>query len=472
MNKILLKIFITLCSFIVGLFAFEDVFSRQIDFKKGFEERYNTAHLSYSPASILYTENIEIISICSAFSENLYKRTYDPSAVQDILARYYTLRQINETSFFAAGISYNDLRLRDMYGSREKDFYDDYFSMVDSSAGTTAYYGPQLELLYNVEIAKDLYFGIMGNYGVERGLKDTFPETITIMRNSSYRTGFDYRKPSFALGVFARYYDDQSFYESVKSYTEVIPKTFIGYHVFYNENATSTSKKKRTRNGFEAGANLRLGGQGNTVLNVSGSALHRISRSEIYSAYSKPRGLWQRQGFQILSELTQTINEDIKTRLYFEHLQYSDWGKSLISNALVLENEEKYTHLGAMMQYKPTVTQKAYLGAEIGKVSYDYIEYVFPFEDARSGVEWNILTGADIMLSSVTSLSFDLEYGKEVPRFYWETNSFQNTEIGIKLEQLFSFGYIALKFENFNKKPENNIETIRKYVFNLEYRRK
>jgi hypothetical protein len=29
-----------------------------------------------------------------------------------------------------------------------------------------------------------------------------------------------------------------------------------------------------------------------------------------------------------------------------------------------------------------------------------------------------------------------------------------------------------LKFENFNKKPENNIETIRKYVFNLEYRRK
>jgi hypothetical protein len=472
MNKIIKTLIVFIALGLVPLFAFEDVFSRQIDFTGQIDNSLYTTYLTANPASILYKENIELFSIKTILSDNGYKRTYDPSSSQNYSASFTSLRRINDASFFMAGISYDDLHLTDMFGSREKDFYDDYFSMIDSSAGNTAYYGPQLNILYNVEIANDLYFGIMGNYGVERGLKDTFPKTITIMRNSSYQAGLDYRKESFGIGVHGRYYDDQSFYESVKSYSQVIAKTFIGYNVFYNEKSTSTSKKKRTRNGFEYGGHLRLGGAKAIVLNASVSGLHRISRSEIFSSYRKPRGLWQRQGIHVLGDLTVHAGETVDARLYGEYLHFNDWGESLISNALVLENEESYSHAGAVLVYKPSSIQSAHIGGEIGKVSYDYIEYVFPFSDARSGTEWKLYGGAGLYLSSKSKLDFNLEYGKEVPKFYWNTEYFEYTSVGISLEQLFSFGYIEVNFENISKKPSNDSESISIMQLGLSYRRK
>ena len=326
--------------------------------------------------------------------------------------------------------------------------------------------------MYNVEIADDLYFGVSGNYGVERGLKDTFPKTITIMRNSIYKAGLDYRKSSFGIGLHGRYYDDQTYYESVKSFSEVIPKTYIGYNVFYNELSSSTSKKKRTRNGFEYGGHLRLGGDKAATLNVSVSGLHRISRSETYTSYSKPRGLWQRQGVHVLSDLTIDPGDMVDLRIYGEYLHFNDWGESLISNALVLENEESYSRAGAILAYEPSSIQHAHLGAEIGKVAYDYVEYVFPFSDTRSGLEWNLFAGADLYLSSKTKLNINLEYGKEVPKFYWNTDYFQNTGVIINLEQLFSFGYIELRFENISKKPSNDSQSISIMQVGLSYRRK
>ena len=472
MNKIIKTVIII---FVIGcstVFAFEDVFARQIDFAGQIDDPLNTTYLTANPASILYKENREIFSIKTILSDNAYKRTYDPSSSQNYSASFSSLRRINDASFFMAGISYDDLRLKDMFGSREKYFYDDYFSMIDSSTGTTAYYGPQLNLLYNVEIANDLYLGVSGNYGVERGLKDTFPKTITIMRNSIYRVGLDYRKESFSIGVHGRYYDDQTYYESVKSYSQVIAKTYIGYNVFYNELSASTSKKKRTRNGFEYGGHLRLGGEKAAALNVSVSGLHRISRSKIYTSYSKPRGLWQRQGIQVLSDLTIHVRDVVDARLYGEYLHFSDWGESLISNALVIENDESYSHAGAVLVYEPSMVQKAFLGGEIGKVAYDYKEYVFPFEDTRAGVEWKLYAGAGLYLSSKTRLNFNLEYGKEVPKFYWNTEYFQNTGVIINLEQLFSFGYIEVKFENISKKPSNGSESISIMQLGLSYRRK
>ncbi|MCF7833639.1 MAG: hypothetical protein K9N05_08725, partial [Candidatus Marinimicrobia bacterium] len=436
------------------------------------ENFLSTYYLTNNPASVLYEKNIEKFTLLGDFNQFGYKRTYDPESERNIVASFSTLRKISDRSFFAAGISYDDLRLIDMYGSREKDFYDDYFSTIDSSGGSTAYYGPRLTLLYNLEVAKDLYFGVMGSYGVERGLKDTFPETITIMRNSIYQAGMDYRKPGFSIGVHGRYYDDQTYYESVKSYSEVKAKTYIGYNVFYNENSSSTSKKKRNRSGFEYGGHLRLGGNRSAALNVSISGLKRASRTEMYTSYSKPRGLWQRKGLHLQSDLTMHFGNTINSKIYGEYLNYNDWGESLISNALVLENNENYAHAGGIIVYRPSMLQKAFVGAEIGKVAYDYIEYVFPFSDSRSGTEWTLYGGADFFLSSKTKLNFNLEYGKEVPKFYWNTDYFQNTALTISLEQLFSFGYIVIMFENIKKIPANDSQSISLIQFGLSYRTK
>jgi len=472
MNKFVKTVIILLILGLSSAGAFEDVFARDIDFKTSIENSLNTYYMTNSPASIIYERNIEKFTLIGDFNQFGYKRTYDPERQQNIFVSFNTLRRINDRSFFIAGISYDDLRLMDMYGSREKDFYDDYFSTIDSSGGSTAYYGPRLNLLYNLEVAKDLYLGVMGSYGVERGLKDTFPETITIMRNSSYQVGLDYRKPNLSIGLHGRYHDDQTYYESVKSYSEVKAKTYIGYNVFYNENSSSTSKKKRTRSGFEYGGHLRLGGNKSPILNVSLSGLRRVSRSEMYTSYSKPRGLWIRKGLHLQTDLSMYFGNAFKTRLYGEYLTFNDWGESLISNALVLENNENYAHMGGLIVYRPSMIQKAFVGGEIGKVAYDYIEYVFPFSDSRSGSEWTLYGGAEFFLSSKTKINLNLEYGKEVPKFYWNTDYFQNTSLTISLEQLFSFGYIDLRFENINKKPSNNSQSISLMQVGLSYRTK
>ncbi len=471
MNKLKLILILTFLGF-VFLSAFEDVFSRSTDFNTVIGDVQNAYYMTGNPAGIIYKGNIEVIDFLGSFNKNNFKRAYDPSSSNILNISYFTLRKLADNSFFAAGISYDDQRYRDMYGSREKDFYDDYFSTIDSSGGNTGYYGPRLNIMYNLEITENLFLGFSGNYGVERGLKDTFPETITIMRNSSYNVGLDYRKPAFGIGLHGRYYDDQTYYESVKSYSEVIPKTYMGYNVYFNEVSSSTSKKKRNRNGLEYGGNIRLNKSDKLVFNTNISGLYRLSRSEMYTSYSKPRGLWERKGINILTDLTFHANETFHTRIYGEYLHFTDWGSSLISNVLILENEETYAHAGGLLVYQPSMTQKAMAGGEVGKVSYDYIEYVFPFSDTRNGIEWRFFGGAEFFLSSKTKLNFNLEYGKEVPKFYWNTDYFQNTALTISLEQLFSFGYIEIMFENIKKIPANDSQSISLIQFGLSYRTK
>jgi hypothetical protein len=115
---------------------------------------------------------------------------------------------------------------------------------------------------------------------------------------------------------------------------------------------------------------------------------------------------------------------------------------------------------------------KAYLGGEIGSVEYKYYEYIQSFEDVRVGMEWNLYGGMELYLSSKTKLNFSLEYGKEVPKFYWNTDYFLNTGLRINLEQLFSFGYIEVRFENISKKPSNDSKSISVMQVGLSYRRK
>ncbi|MCF7832402.1 MAG: hypothetical protein K9N05_02345 [Candidatus Marinimicrobia bacterium] len=467
-----IKIFTIAILIFSSVFAFEDDFSKQVNKLEMLKDPMNTYFFSHNPANMLYKENSEVYYVKTVFGNNGYHRVYDAATFQNYKADYSTLRMIDESSFLLASITYDDLRMKDMYGSREKDFYDDYFSTIDSSGGNTAYYGPQLSILYNVKIADDLYFGVKGNYGVERGLKDTFPETITIMRNSTYHLGLDYRKESFGIGLHGRYYDDQTYYESVKSYSEVIPKTYMGYNVIYNESPSSTSKKKRDRNGLEYGGHVRLN-KGESIIFTTGiTGLYRSSSSEMYTSYSKPRGQWVRQGINLCSGVTVNPSRLISIQIDGEYLGYYDWGESLVTNTLILENWEKMGHLGLSVLYQPSMALKAYLGSKIGSVSYKYYEYIQSFEDIRSGVEWNVYGGTELYISSKTKLNINLEFGKEVPKFYWDIEYFQYTGVIINLEQLFSFGYIALKFENINKKPSNGSENISNMQFGLSYHRK
>ncbi|MEA3391629.1 MAG: hypothetical protein U9Q91_01475, partial [Candidatus Marinimicrobia bacterium] len=244
MNKNIKYIFSLYLIVVSFAFAFEDPLVWTAQFLKHYEKPLNVYYLTGSPASyIMYRESKEIFRLETRFADLAYQRSYDPRATQLYRADFSAFRQINEKSFFSATISYDEYNQRDVFASMEKDFYDDYFSMIDSTLGNTKYYGPQLRIMYNFKLADNLFFGIDANYGVERSLKDTFPRTITIMRNSGYRAGLDYRTESLTIGVHGRYYDDQTYYEAVKSYSDVKTKTYMGYNVFYNELARSSVKK-------------------------------------------------------------------------------------------------------------------------------------------------------------------------------------------------------------------------------------
>ena len=470
MNKTIKNICALLLAGVSVIFAFESYFSRPVDYDR---DDVNLSKLTGNPACEILDENREIISIFTRFSDMGYKRTYDPASTQLYLVDYSTSRRINEKSFFSAHISYDEYRQQDLFSSMEKDFYDDYFSMIDSTMGNAKYYGPKLGVLYNVQLAENLYFGIEGNYGIERSLKDTFPKTISIMRNSEYNLGLDYRKELFNIGIHGRYYDDQTYYEAVKSYSDVQTKTYIGYNVYFNESSGSKIEKKRARNGLEYGGHFRLGNSQKISFSSSVSGLSRVSRADlIRSSKTKERGLWQRQGINVLFDLAVRPLKALDAHLYGDYLHFVDWGESRISNTLVLENEESYAHLGGLITYRPTMLQKVYLGGEIGKVTYDYKEYVFPFEEFKEGNEWKLYVGGNLYLTSKTKVKFNLDYEKEIPKFYWDTQSFQNSSIAISLEQLFSFGYIEMQFENISKKPSNDNESISIMQFGLSYRRK
>jgi len=292
------------------------------------------------------------------------------------------------------------------------------------------------------------------------------------MRNSGYRAGIDYRTKSITIGIHGHYYDDQTYYEAVKSYSDVKTKTYMGYNIFYNELAKSSVKKKRIRNGLEYGGHLGLKPGANISGNFSISGFRRFSRAELTGSTIKARGLWERKGIHMLGNLNFYSDNLMSGRIYVDYLHYIDWGKSLISNALVLENEETYSRFGAMLVYKPSMIQRAYVGGEVGKAAYDYAEYVFPFQNIRSGPEWKLYTGANMYLSSKTRLMFDLSYEQEVPKFYWETETFENIGVIINLEQFFSFGYIALDIGYISKKPANNVETINVLSCGLSFRQK
>jgi len=473
MNNIVKRICFLLLLGMSTIFAFESQFTLPVNFYNNIEDPINAYDLNNNPASKIYEENTEVFSINTIFADLGYKRTYDPLATQTYRADFTTLRRINERSFFSASITYDEYRQQDLFSSMEKDFYDDYFSMIDSTLGNTKYYGPKLAIMYNIQLADHLFLGVEGNYGIERSLKDTFPKTITIMRNSEYHIGLDYRKKSMSIGVHGRYYDDQKYYEAVRSYSDVQTKTYIGYNVFFNEASSSTIKKRRIRNGLEYGGHFRIGGRQAFSMNFSASGLRRSSKADLLrSSSTRERGFWLREGIHLLGSIDIHPESSIASRIYSEYLYYNDWGKSMISQTLILENMESYFQAGVVLAYQPSMIQKAFVGAEIGKVAYDYKEYVFPFEDSQTGTEWKLYAGAELYLSSKTRLNFNLEYAKENPKFYWNTDYFLNTGLRINLEQLFSFGYIEVKFENINRKPSNDSKSISVMQIGLSYRRK
>ena len=100
------------------------------------------------------------------------------------------------------------------------------------------------------------------------------------------------------------------------------------------------------------------------------------------------------------------------------------------------------------------ILEKAWVGGEAGYVDYNYVEYLFPFEDQRSGIEWNVYAGTELMLSDKLKAGFAFNYEKSVSKVLLGiVIIFQNTGLRIMLEHFAIFrGILGLNLENIKQK--------------------
>lgn len=443
-KKIILTAILLL--FCAGSWAFENPVFWSADYFSRDEQGLAMYQFIGNPATYIpYDESKEDLNLYYNSAVNGYQREYDPASVTAFGAIFTAFRQVDDNSFFSFKIDYDQSRFVQHFASMEKYFYDDYFSMIDSTTGTADYYGPTLQFMYQKQILKNLYLGLDVDYGVERSLKDTFPETITITRNSDYKLGLDYRLSGLSVNASVRYHDNKINYEAVKKYTSVIPHTYMGYNVFYNEVSASTVRKIRNRKGLElaCGFDLDLG-----EFSKFKFAYAKFQR-ETATTYKRgtrsyDRGYWYRDGFQLSTALDILSDGPFAVSLFGEFNDFSDWGSFKLVNTLVLDNKETRKKAGLMFSYKPSMVMSSRLGAEFGTYAYEYEEYIFPFHEERSLNEWQIYIEESFFLGPKTEIDMAMNVGKSGTKFYWGSDYMNYISVFANAEHFFPFGYMGL----------------------------
>lgn len=475
MNKIK-KIILTaiLLVFCAALWAFENPVYWSADYFSLNEKGSAVYQFTGNPATYIPgEESKESLDLYYSSTVNGYQREYDPASVNAFGAVFNAFRCVDDKSFFSFKIDYDQSRFVQHFASMEKYFYDDYFSMIDSTTGSADYYGPTLEFMYQKQILKNLYLGLDVDYGVERSLKDTFPETITIMRNSDYRLGLDYRLPGLSVNASVRYHDNKINYEAVKKYTSVIPHTYMGYNVFYNEASASTVKKIRNRKGVElaCGFDLDLG-----KFSKFKFAYAKFQR-ETETAYKRgtrsyERGYWYRDGFQLSSTLDILSDGPFAVSFFGEFNDFSDWGSFRLVNTLVLDNRETRKKAGFVFSYKPSRVMSSRLGGEFGNYVYEYEEYIFPFHEERSLNEWRVFIGESFFLGSKTEMDLSMNVGKAAVKFYWNSDYMNYVSVLANIEHFFPFGYMGLNC-SYSRNEFQGQDPVNSYLaIGISYKRK
>ena len=420
-----------------------------------------------------YTQNHTLYSIRAGRNINNYSRQFDPKRKDNLFFRFNWIKQLNKNSTLAAEVKYNINYLSDVYRSLEKNYYNNYFSVTDTTTGNFNYQGPELWLLYNHSINNKLQIGLKLDYQIERGLKDTYTECETIYRNLATKIGIAYQyDQNTLLGLFYRYFNNYSRYEAVKEYEDAFIKTWFGYHINRPENPGGLINKHDYQLGNKIGLNLERKNIFAANFGIRFNISYGIQRNKIQVGpqhYLSNRGLWKREGYQFSSNLFYNSRYKLGF-LYLIYNNFYDWASPHKYDVTLLDKNQEKIRLGGLFKSLLYPTFGFEFGFEFQAVTTYYEEYVanFRYYDIRN--KNSLMIRFNYRFHNHIKFILGGAYSHSQPDFHWKENDiFKTTKIELGLEKSYVFGRIQINIRYTKQDPDNVGEIIETYGINCLY---
>ena len=475
-------IFLIISILISSALAYENELFPGVNF---FEDQYikgyrqpNIYDMSSNPAFFrtAYSENLTVYQLSAQRQLNLYSRYFDPQSKDDIGLDLEWIKQLSRNSTLAAGVKYYRSFHNEVNRSLEKNYYDHYFALTDTTMGDIEYQGPQLSVLYNHELADQFLLGLEINYGVERGLKDIYTECETILRNIDLKAGIGYKSADEQTytGISARYFNRQGKYEAVKEYEDAFVKTWFGYHLYFPENPRSTNRKDDDREGYRLGVQFERKNILNTGLGIrlSGDFGAQKNTTKVgRPTFTQPRGYWEREGYDLTGNIYYHKN-GIHGQLFFNQCDYYDWASPKTYDVLVLENDQQVNRIGSLINVEVFQPLELDAGFEIRSINTDYTEYVADFQYNETRNENFLLLGAAYNLNTISSVNIRGSYSSLEPDFHWEgIDKINVMSLQAGYGRQFVFGKLDLNFIYQLSDLDNAEDNIEQFGISIMYRK-
>ncbi|PIS27968.1 MAG: hypothetical protein COT43_07740 [Candidatus Marinimicrobia bacterium CG08_land_8_20_14_0_20_45_22] len=439
-----------------SLWAFDNPIVREIQPRNRFNQYYNSLYdLSGNPAfyKISYPDNLDFNLVQTTNDNNSFRRQYDPRRQENYELQIHSIKHLNERATLVSAIRYNRLIQHDIPRSLEKNIYEEYFSYLDTTTGTTVYDGPQINFIYDYALISRLHLGIEVNYGVEQSLKDVYTQCEIIARNTELRPGLSYisgdRKT--LIGISGNFYDAQRKYEAVKYLQDAFVRTLFGYHLFMDETPKSTNRKNDDREG--RGFALQFCRQDFVIpglkLTLTGEYNGR-SDDVTAGSVSTPtaRGYWVREVRRGIFDLNYSPEKAKNSlELTYEIRQTDDWAKSGEYNVVMLDNAERLNVLSIRWQsrfFKRLITNT---GASFAVNSCDYQEYTIPFRYNENDNHFSAFLDVKYAVNQILSVYLRGDIAKNDLYFYWDADRATRRGSAIGLERLTTLGRLGAELE-------------------------
>lgn len=402
--------------------------------------------LGYESNPVLYAdlfgENKYFFRIGAGRFMNEYRRIYDPSEVRNYALVYDNLKSLSERNLIATSVSYYRSDLFHQYRSLEKTFYDNYFSIIDTTVGNFVYDGPVLTFLDVFVPIRHLYMGFLVNYGVERGLKDVFTKCETIARNFDVSWGTGLRFGGVFISAYGKYINNQRKYEAVKEYQDANVSTFYGFNVIRVESPRTTVRKNYYSEGFEFGGHCQIESGRGVSLSGSFSEGSRYSDIDVGSP-SRPleRGYWVRNGNVLEVLAKKRVLNRYGVEIYYRFSTTEDWAESSEYHVVILENDEKENFYGFGVEMAPS--KKLFLSLKLGygEKKVDYVEYNSKFSFMEGLQRRSVFVSSRYELNQLFRLRLEGSISRFEPYFYWDCKEMKSYGFKVGLERLTVYGY-------------------------------
>lgn len=381
-----------------------------------------------------------------------YKRFFDPDRTNQFNFTYQNLKILDEQSWLISTIEYNRLDHYGVNSSLERNYYDNYLSIIDSTTGNTTYEGPRIGVAYVRRLTGKLKWGINLDYFVERGLKDRFSSCLTITRFAQGGVGLGYTSADnrTVLGADFQYHSVQSNYEAVDDIYDAFITQYWGYYTTDPGRPYSKVVKIDTREGFDLSVQFNR-----KELLFSGVDVMFISTrwgqsSDVVIGTSSdphPYGYWVREGLDwtgVLSIYPESSRFGGLISISNEYID--DWVETNKYSKLILTNNENKWSYAGRISYRLFNSLTIYGGYESSTNDTDYEEFLpdFNYDDKRTtemasgGLNWKP--------GLLTNIWLEGKFGTIEPYYFWETDEFDVWTGRIRIEQNFLFGTLGIIF--------------------------